>query len=249
MSLMQDYEEARDLIGHKKYDAISKYLDIVCPQEKCDRYFEAVNKNVNLPIEKQIYEQRKLEKEMGIVFLSDVLYKIEEWEKFDKWYNEDYLHRKVEIVNMWESSNEDVRANAILYQNNKMVANVVIDFPFGENHSYSERQAKSVAYCNFDKYVSLPKISKCSKLLQEIYDVVCQSDSSMCFIDEENWKDDYSERYTDKDILRLKEEVKKYGLDDVITFDYDDCKIIGYGNVETSFNDYRDMKRGRDYER
>lgn len=84
MSLLQDYEEAKEIIGADKYNAIEKYLDIVCPQDKCDKYYEAVNKNVDLPIEKQIFKQKKLEKEMGIILLSDVLYKKEEWDKFDR---------------------------------------------------------------------------------------------------------------------------------------------------------------------
>ena len=38
MSIMQDYEEARKMIGTKKYDAIEKYLEEVCPQSSYDKY-------------------------------------------------------------------------------------------------------------------------------------------------------------------------------------------------------------------
>ena len=219
MSLLQDYEEAKEIIGADKYNAIEKYLDIVCPQDKCDKYYEAVNKNVDLPIEKQIFKQKKLEKEMGIILLSDVLYKKEEWDKFDKWYNEDYLHRKVEILNIWESSHDDMRCNANLYQNNKLIANININIDECDVMNYSNTENidykkifKSIIYSQFDGYSKLPKISKCSKLLQEIYDNVCCSEATMCHIDFNDWKDDYGERYSDKDFQKLKEEVKKYHL-------------------------------------
>ena len=58
MSLFQEYEEARKFIGAKKYDAIETYLD---------------------------QNDSKGEKR---IFLDDVLYKRDEWDKFEKWYNE-----------------------------------------------------------------------------------------------------------------------------------------------------------------
>lgn len=256
MSIMQDYEKARDFIGHKKYDAIEKYLDIICPQEKCDKYSEAVNRNVDLPIERQIFEQRKLEKDMGMVFLSDILYKPEEWKKFDKWYNEDYLHRKAEVLNIWESSLGDVRGNANLYVNNKLIANIIIPISYdeieektGNIYDYNEEVVKSLIYDNFEKYANLPKISKCSKLLQEIYDSESDSDNDMYFIEEEDWEEDYSNRYSEKDISKLEEEIKKYGLDRVITFGDDGAKIVAWGNLEASFNDDRNLKKERNHER
>ena len=38
MSIMQDFEEARKIIGPEKYDAIEKYLDEVCPRSNYDKY-------------------------------------------------------------------------------------------------------------------------------------------------------------------------------------------------------------------
>jgi len=224
MSLMQDYEEARDLIGHKKYDAISKYLDIVCSQEKCDKYFEALSKNYDLPIDEQV----KLKNRMGIIFLNDVLYNQEEWEKFDKWYNEDYLHRKVEILYIWESSHEDMRANAILYQNNKMLSKIVVSVSNDNNIDLNDDYFKKVIYSSFNKYLALPKLSKCSKLLQTIYDNVFESDATMCHIDKDDWNNFYADDYSENDIVVLKEEVKKYGLEDVLTFNEGEYKIVGW---------------------
>ena len=104
-------------------------------------------------------------------------------------------------------------------------------------------------YEEFEKYTSLPKISKCSKLLQEIYDFVCESDSSMCHITDEDWKEMYSDRYNDNDIEKLKEEIKRYKLEDIIGLNESEYKIIGYGNLETKFNDDRKMTRSKKYER
>ena len=97
--------------------------------------------------------------------------------------------------------------------------------------------------------MNLPKISKCSNLLKEIYDTVCESDATICHITNEDWQEFYADRYTNKDIDYLKEEVKKYKLDDVITFDDGECKIIGWGNLETSFNDDRQFVKDKERER
>lgn len=87
MSIMQDFEEARKIIGPKKYDAIEKYLEEVCPKSNYDKYNKEINSLFNLPNDEWLKRKNELEKKYGIVFLSDVLYKPEEWEKFESWYN------------------------------------------------------------------------------------------------------------------------------------------------------------------
>ena len=58
----------------------------------------------------------------------------------------------------------------------------------------------------------------------------------------------YADRYTDKDIEKLKSEVKKYELDDVITFDDTGYKIVGWGDLETRFNDDRNLNNKNEFE-
>lgn len=253
MSIMQDYEEAKEIIGADKYNAIEKYLDIVCPQEKCDEYFKELNKNLNLPIEEQLVLQKQLAAKMNIILLSDVLYKKEEWDKFDKWYNEDYLHRKVEILNIWESTYDDMRCNANLYQNKKLVANIIINInecdvmsAVGTNSNIDYNKVfKSIIYSKFKEYSELPKISKCSKLLQKVYDEVCNSDNEMCYVTNADWKELFSNQFDNKDIEKLKEEVKKLKIDDVITFNDGEYKILGWGNLSLCFNDDRDFNKNK----
>ena len=167
-----------------------------------------------------------------------------------------------EILNIWNSDFDDVRCNALLYSKNKLVANIITSYDkkmideLKYNIFHSKKDAdkfvqvpfKNLIYDSFDKYLKLPKISKCSKLLNEIYDNVCDSDATMCHITEEDWKEYYSENFTEKDIQKLKEEVKKYGLEDIITFDDGEYKIVGYGNLETSFNDDRNISKNKDKE-
>ena len=178
------------------------------------------------------------------------------------WINENVKQRKVEILNIWNSDFDDVRCNALLYSKNKLVANIITSYDkkmideLKYNIFHSKKDAdkfvqvpfKNLIYDSFDKYLNLPKISKCSKLLNEIYDNVCDSDATMCHITEEDWKEYYSENFTEKDIQKLKEEVKKYGLEDIITFDDGEYKIVGYGNLETSFNDDRNISKNKDKE-
>ena len=47
------------------------------------------------------------------------------------------------------------------------------------------------------------------------------------------------DNFTEKDIENLKKEVKELGLQEVITFDDAEYKIVGWGDLETRFNDDR----------
>ena len=61
----------------------------------------------------------------------------------------------------------------------------------------------------------------------------------MCHITEEDWDEFYKENFTEKDVDNLKKEVKELGLENVITFNEAEYKIVGYGDLETKFNDDR----------
>lgn len=104
---------------------------------------------------------------------------------------------------------------------------------------------EDLIYKDFDKYLELPKISKCSKLLQKIYDNVCESSATMCHITKDEWKDYYENLFNEIDIIKLKEEIKKYNLEDVITLNNYEYKVIGWGDLETRFNDDRNIERNK----
>lgn len=251
MSVLQEYEMIRKGIGYDKFDSINEYLSVLCPKEQYEKYEKELQTINNLPNEKWLEKKKKLENKYNIVNLSDILYKPEYWEKYEEWYNEQHLHRKVEIVDTWTSDYDDIRCNAILYENNKEVANIIasydetdLRYSIGDedsemNDKFVKRAFKNLIYYEFDKYLELPKISECSELLQEVYDNVCESDVSMCHISNEDWKDYYIDTYTENDLATLKEEIKKYGLEEVIETDTGEYKIIGYGDLETKFNDDR----------
>ena len=211
MSILQEYEQIRREMGEKKYDSIEKYLE-THPD----------------------------------ILLSDILYKPEHYINFDKWYNWKILNRKVRVNSIYETSFDDVRCDAVLYQNDKAVANIIASYDANEmnfrcnNDPNLAKEALRVSILDdFDKYIELPKISKCSKLLQDIYDDVCQSDASMCHISEDDWNEFYKEDFTEKDVDNLKREVKELGLQEVITFDDSEYRIVGWGDLETRFNDDR----------
>ena len=211
MSIMQEYEQIRREMGEKKYDSIEKYID-THPD----------------------------------ILLSDRLYKPEHYTNFDKWYNWKILNRKVRIDGIYQTDFDDVRCSAVLYQNDKAVASIIgtydaneIIFRCNNDLSLSKEVLRATILDNFDEYLNLPKVSKCSKLLQDIYDDVCESEASMCHITEEDWNEFYKENFTEKDVDNLKKEVKELGLENVITFDDAEYKIVGYGDLETRFNDDR----------
>lgn len=157
----------------------------------------------------------------------------------------------VKILNLWLSDYGDIRCNASILVNGKEKANFITSFErdYYPDWKNSQNDYKEEIKEDWEKYLHLPKISKCSKLMQEIYDNVCESEATMCHITNDDWKELYADRFTNKDITKLKEEVKKYKLDDVITFDDREYKIIGWGNLETSFNDDRKLERNKEMER
>ena len=158
----------------------------------------------------------------------------------------------VEIHDIWLTDNEDVKCNATILLNGKERANIItrfdrIDYADWKN---SQKEIKEEIIADWEKYLRLPNISKCSKLLKEIYKSVCESDASMCHITDEDWQTYYKDRYTDKDIDTLQEEIKKYHLEDVITLkNDDDYKIIGWGDLETKFNNDTMIRKEKEYER
>ena len=111
------------------------------------------------------------------------------------------------------------------------------------NEDFVKRAFKNLIYYEFDKYLELPKISECSDLLQEIYDCVCESDSTMCHISNEDWEDYYIDKYSDNDLVVLQDEIKKYGLEEIVEIDTGEYKIVGYGDLETRFNDDRNINK------
>lgn len=109
MSIMQEYQKIRNLIGHKKYDAIEDYINEKCPKENYDKYKKELNKYFDSPGDEWLKQKEKLEEKYGIIFLSDVLYKPKEWEKFEKWYNENKNKTKEKNEEMKKNEQKDNR--------------------------------------------------------------------------------------------------------------------------------------------
>lgn len=92
MSIMQDYEELRNIIGHKKYDAIEEYVETF---GNIKEYDEGVKKLREIKdITKWEDEMQKLHKKCKPIFIEDVAMNREEWEKFEKWYAEKLQKKK-----------------------------------------------------------------------------------------------------------------------------------------------------------
>lgn len=101
MSIMQDFEKARKMIGPEKYDAIEKYLNEVCPKSNYDKYNKELNSLIDIPIDEWLKKKEELEVKYGIIFLNDILYKQEEWEKFEFWYEN---RINTYIIELWENN-------------------------------------------------------------------------------------------------------------------------------------------------
>lgn len=227
ISILQDYEKIRNMIGEDKWNNIDNYI-----------------------------------KEHPELSFDKLIYNMFNWIKFDRWYNKEIKNQEVKIISIWNTDYGDIAYNAILYKDGKEVAEIrdsdeetTIRYVYGNSNSeLSEELVKSsiesLINNDFERYLKLPKISRCSNLLQEIYDSVCESDASMCHVDDTDWlywKEAFG--FKDEDIEELKIETKKYNLEDVIEIGDSEYKIVGYGNLQYMFNDDRNISKDYVFDR
>ncbi len=226
MSILQEYEQIKKEMGIEKWDSIEKYIKIQKPYLRLDH----------------------------------IIYNKERFEEYNNWFYENIKGYKINNFYAWNTDYGDIKCSVDIYENGSMLFNVicsyegtVVDKNYKENIStidYENKKIqnslKSLIYNDIEKYKSLPKRSECSKLLQEVFDSVRESDASMCHIDYEEWNDYYSENYTEEDIEKLKSEVAKFELNSVLEVCADnEYKIVGYGDLETRFVD--DRRTGEKY--
>lgn len=218
MSFIKEYEELKGKIDKDKKDYIDVYL----------------SENLELSF-------------------NDLIYNVKNWISFNKWYYEKIKLQKVEILGTWETDYGDLACNAILYKNGEIVANIIESFDkfnfqyVNENKKININQELMndvfIILVNerFEEFLKLPKISECSKLLTEVYDSVCFSDVSMCHIDEDTWNECYLDEFSNDDIQELEREIIKFNLENLVVINDGEYKIVGYGDLQTRFNDDRNF--------
>lgn len=216
MSIFQEYEEIKKIVGKEKWESIDEYINKVHPELRLDQII--YNSNNWIEFEKWFYKNLK----GSTVNVCDV------WET-------DYGDYKAlaEI-----GKNKELKGTIITSYDEQVIRNIT-DKEKGSLTVNELKNAFAVLICSdIEKYLKLPTISNVSKLLKEIYDCVVTSECSMCHIDYNEWED-FSDDYNERDIEQLKKEIEKYNLEEVIEIDNGEYKIIGYGDLETRFLDDR----------
>lgn len=216
MSIFQEYEEIKKMVGKEKWESIDKYINKVHPELRLDQII--YNSNNWIEFEKWFYKNLK----GSTVNVCDV------WQT-------DYGDYKAlaEI-----GKNKELEGIIITSYDEQVIRNIT-DKEKGSLTVNELKNAFAVLICSdIEKYLKLPTISNVSKLLKEIYDCVVTSECSMCHIDYNEWEDFYDD-YNERDIEQLKKEIEKYNLKEVIEIDNGEYKIIGYGDLETRFLDDR----------
>ncbi len=216
MSIFQEYEEIKKMVGKEKWESIDEYINKVHPELRLDQII--YNSNNWIEFEKWFYKNLK----GSIVNVWDV------WET-------DYGDYKglAEI-----GKNKELKGTIITSYDEQVIRNIT-DKEKGSLTVNELKNAFAVLICSdIEKYLKLPTISNVSKLLKEIYDCVVTSECSMCHIDYNEWEDFY-DYYNEIDIEQLKKEIEKYNLKEVIEIDNGEYKIVGYGDLETRFLDDR----------
>lgn len=225
MSILQEYEKIKKDIGKEKWESIDTYINNYHPELTLDK----------------------------------IIYNADNWINFEKWFYKEIKLVGINVLNTWKSDYDDYRAVAEIKKGfidfGTIIAsydeNTIRNLTGNIKNPLSETELKNafavLIASQFDYYSKLPKISNCSKLLQDIYDNVRESDSSMCHITDGDWNEFYSYEYTGKDVANLKKEAKDLGLDEVITFNDMEYKIIGWGDLETRFIDDRELYINNDW--
>lgn len=216
MSIFQEYEEIKKMVGKEKWESIDEYINKVHPELRLDQII--YNSNNWIEFEKWFYKNLK----GSTVNVCDV------WET-------DYGDYKAlaEI-----GKNKELEGTIITSYDEQVIRNIT-DKEKGSLTVNELKNAFAVLICSdIEKYLKLPTISNVSKLLKEIYDCVVTSECSMCHIDYNEWEDFYDD-YNERDIEQLKKEIEKYNLEEVIEIDNGEYKIVGYGDLETRFLDDR----------
>ncbi len=261
MNILQEYEDIEKVIGYRKFGVIEKYIDEKCPKEKMNNYEQELAKINGSNFYDWLDKREKLAKKHGVIFFSDVIYNRNEWENFEKWYNDRNKNIEIKILNTWTVDYDNMKCNAIIKKNGNEVANIITDYETTDIREafgyYNDRELddefiksafEELIFCDLDSFLNLPKVSECSKLLQSIYDDVSTSDVSMCHITNDEWEEYYADEYTDEDIENLELEIKKFGLDYVLETNDGEYKIVGYYNLDTMFNDDRNLNKDKNKE-
>lgn len=156
----------------------------------------------------------------------------------------------VNVKYIWETGFKDIQAyiktdkgNFVASYEDNMLSNILGIYTddlydlIGKNDFDSLKEVfKVLVLEDKESYFKLPKLSKCSNLLQELFENVLDSDSGMFFYEYEDWEDDGR---TEEELNILEKEIKKYGLQEVIEIKENDCIITCYSDLITRFIDDR----------
>lgn len=225
MSILQEYEKIKKDIGKEKWESIDTYINNYHPELTLDK----------------------------------IIYNADNWMNFEKWFYKEIKLVGVNVLNTWKSDYDDYRAVAEIKKGFIDFGTIIASYDEDTirnltgniKNPLSETELKNafavLIASQFDYYSKLPRISNCSKLLQSIYDDVCESDATMCHITEEDWEEFYIDDYSYEDIRTLENEINKYGLEEVISLNEGEYKIVGYGDLETRFIDDRELYINNDW--
>jgi len=181
----------------------------------------------------------------------EIINDLESYLQFNNYFHKKYYNRNCIVTDIYQRSFGDICADVILLYDNYSLAKVTLNLDIEDidieqidkqDENLLNEVFKTIAFEKFDELIRLPKLSKSSQLLNRIYNIISDSDSNMCFIDDED-----SIVISNNAMETLKNEVKKYHLEDVIELYVDDYKIIGYGNLILKMNDDIDFYEAKNY--
>lgn len=174
-------------IGEEKWDHIDNYINDIHPELRLDQ----------------------------------IIYSSENWLDYEKWFYKKVKEYSVDVQSVWKTDYDDYKCFAVIGNGLKNIGSIIASYDETQirnltgniKNQLGDKELKNafavLILNDYNDYKKLPTISKCSKLLKYVYDCVCSSDSSMCHIDYEDWKELKEDLdYTDKDLEILNNEIK-----------------------------------------
>lgn len=155
--------------------------------------------------------------------------------------------KEVKIKSIIERDNEII-ANADFFVDKKIVANVLVEADERIKNNKSDMfEANAELFVelinkDFDKYTNLPKLTECSNILCDLFDISFVDDLPL-IISAENWNDYFFDKYSLDEINNLNRELKELKLDNVVDINEEDCIIRCDKRLYSYFNDDRDLDR------
>jgi len=134
-----------------------------------------------------------------------------EWDKFNVWFNEEKEQKKIYFINT-NRFDDNYFYEVLICHNGISQIRTSIKTANDINNEEQMYELLSTMYDKYIDYKDLPRLSECSPLLQELYNLVANNNKNGVVISKDDWEKHFIGKYTEKDYEKLIDEKKLFDL-------------------------------------